>query len=381
MKKFLMSCASVALLANSVAAEEKCTTSTVNYEEAVTIQDPSTDNNDQMYMGFGIMGNKMRDTVIRVPGFAGDIDPKLGLGFAVTVGKEFGPNWRAEIEGAWRKNAIDEFNTVGGNLYNPTPGGASSGNVQAWSLMANALRDFKVSDRTEMYLGGGFGIARLGYRSLTTGGLQLIKDYDTSVVGQGILGFNRHLSENTSLDVSYRYLFASRSDVSMPKNRTGSPSYRAHSLMATLRYTFGERQTTPAPRTVMEQRTREETECVTIEKPVVVNPDPFLVLFNFDSAELTPEAKAIIANAVEAFNEYGMAAISVVGHTDSAGAASYNQNLAAKRAMAVKTELAGLGISMDTVSTSSKGESEPLIATGDNVREPQNRRAEIILSR
>lgn len=381
MKKFLMSCASVALLANTVAAEEKCTTSTVNYEEEVTIQDPSTDNNDQMYMGFGIMGNQMRETVVRAPGFAGDIDPNVGLGLALTVGKEFGPNWRAEVEGAWRRNSIGSFDTVGGSLYNTDPATDATGNVQAWSLMANALRDFHVSDQMEMYVGGGFGLVRLGYRSLTTGGLQVIKDYDTSVAGQAIVGLNRHLTDNTSLDLSYRYFFASRSDVSMPKNRTGSPSYRAHSLMATLRYTFGESTSTPAPRTVMEPRTREETKCVTIEPPVVVNPDPFLVLFNFDSAVLTPEAKTIIANAVEAFNEFGMASISVVGHTDSAGAATYNQELAAKRAMAVKTELANLGLSMDTVSTSSKGESEPLVATGDNVREPQNRRAEIVLSR
>ena len=50
-----------------------------------------------------------------------------------------------------------------------------------------------------------------------------------------------------------------------------------------------------------------------------------------------------------------------------------------RRASAVRQRLQQLGIAANDIAVFAKGESEPLVATTDGVREPQNRRVEIIL--
>ncbi len=69
----------------------------------------------------------------------------------------------------------------------------------------------------------------------------------------------------------------------------------------------------------------------------------------------------------------------VTGHTDTTGSAAYNQSLSERRASAVKTQLVAYGLSEQNIMTIGKGFTEPLIATGPDVREPQNRRAVIDL--
>ncbi|RME68092.1 MAG: OmpA family protein [Alphaproteobacteria bacterium] len=102
-----------------------------------------------------------------------------------------------------------------------------------------------------------------------------------------------------------------------------------------------------------------------------------MVFFDWDSAVVTPQAAAIIADAAKAFRETGQAQILVEGHTDRSGPARYNDGLSVRRAEAVKAELAKHGIAPDVVATHGYGENAPLIETLDGVREPQNRRVEI----
>ncbi|MBM3514834.1 MAG: hypothetical protein FJX59_14150 [Alphaproteobacteria bacterium] len=52
---------------------------------------------------------------------------------------------------------------------------------------------------------------------------------------------------------------------------------------------------------------------------------------------------------------------------------------AKRRANTVKAELIRLGIPANEIAVMFKGESEPLVSTGDGVREPQNRRVEIVI--
>ena len=53
--------------------------------------------------------------------------------------------------------------------------------------------------------------------------------------------------------------------------------------------------------------------------------------------------------------------------------------LSQRRAQSVMSELVRLGIPAGNIVISWKGETEPLVPTPDGVREPQNRRVEIIL--
>lgn len=61
--------------------------------------------------------------------------------------------------------------------------------------------------------------------------------------------------------------------------------------------------------------------------------------FDYDSAELTPEAKAIIAKANEDMNRMDIDEIWLEGHTSTSGTFAYNQNLSQQRSDAVKAEL------------------------------------------
>lgn len=57
----------------------------------------------------------------------------------------------------------------------------------------------------------------------------------------------------------------------------------------------------------------------------------------------------------------------------------YNQTLSRRRAETVAAELVRLGVAREDIVITALGESQPLVPTGPNVREPQNRRVEIIL--
>jgi outer membrane protein OmpA-like peptidoglycan-associated protein len=105
---------------------------------------------------------------------------------------------------------------------------------------------------------------------------------------------------------------------------------------------------------------------------------PFLVFFDFDSDRLTSDANAILQDAAAAFKKYGVARIQVVGHTDRAGPARYNEGLSQRRADSVGAALEAMGVPAGAVVKAARGESDPLVSTGDGVREPQNRRVEIL---
>lgn len=100
----------------------------------------------------------------------------------------------------------------------------------------------------------------------------------------------------------------------------------------------------------------------------------YLVFFDWDSAVLTPEALDIVRTAATNAGTLGSVRIELIGHADRSGPEIYNLGLSQRRADAVREQLIRLGIPEDAVATLAKGESEPLVATPDGVREPQNRR-------
>jgi outer membrane protein OmpA-like peptidoglycan-associated protein len=109
----------------------------------------------------------------------------------------------------------------------------------------------------------------------------------------------------------------------------------------------------------------------------VVQAGPFIVFFDWDKSDITPEAAAILDNAAAAYQQTGSAQVMLAGHADRSGSADYNVGLSQRRADAVRAYLAGRGVPDGAMSTSAFGESQPLVQTADGVREPQNRRVEI----
>jgi len=103
----------------------------------------------------------------------------------------------------------------------------------------------------------------------------------------------------------------------------------------------------------------------------------FIVFFAFDKANLDSEARAVIARVVEAAKRGESARISIFGHTDTAGPASYNLGLSKRRAEAVVKALTDAGIAVNRINASGLGETQLRVPTGDNVPKRENRRAEI----
>jgi outer membrane protein OmpA-like peptidoglycan-associated protein len=133
--------------------------------------------------------------------------------------------------------------------------------------------------------------------------------------------------------------------------------------LATLSYKFGQPSAAPPPP----------------PSAPSVAPPSFMVFFDWDRSNLSPQALATIKQAADAFRQKGNARITATGHTDTSGPESYNMALSLRRANAVKDALVREGVPAQAISVIGRGEQGLLVQTGDGVREPQNRRVEIVV--
>lgn len=110
------------------------------------------------------------------------------------------------------------------------------------------------------------------------------------------------------------------------------------------------------------------------------------VLFDFDKAELKPEADAALGRVAEILRQRRPHGVLVVGHSDSVGADGYNNQLSLRRAEAVRDWLATNAGGLPPVSAEGKGEREPVAPNSVDGRDnpegrQQNRRVEVLLQR
>ncbi len=104
-----------------------------------------------------------------------------------------------------------------------------------------------------------------------------------------------------------------------------------------------------------------------------------IIYYGFDKGQ-SPETRATIGRILDIGEYCNVDNIRVVGHTDSSGAASYNQALSQRRAKDARDELVRQGIESARITSEGKGESELAVQTGDGVKEQLNRRTEILIS-
>jgi OOP family OmpA-OmpF porin len=105
------------------------------------------------------------------------------------------------------------------------------------------------------------------------------------------------------------------------------------------------------------------------------------MLFDFDSAELSEDAKAVIDERIQALAGQARltSAMRIEGHTDSTGPEAYNLQLSERRAQAVADYIVSKAyrVTAEDIELIAKGESEPVASNATREGRAQNRRVDI----
>jgi len=104
------------------------------------------------------------------------------------------------------------------------------------------------------------------------------------------------------------------------------------------------------------------------------------ILFGFDKADLSAEAKGNLDKLVTVLNTYADTNIELQGHTDSKGSETYNLTLSEKRATIVSGYLAEKDIKVDRVTIKGFGETLPKYDNETEEGRAQNRRVEFLIT-
>jgi len=294
------------------------------------------------YIGAEGGGTWMFNTTTSTALGNGTIYPDIGWAVGGMVGYDFvGP--RVELEGVYRRNTA----TVGAGQFNAF--GAAKDDV---GVMANVLYDFNAGGVIVPYIGAGAGVAFINSSALG------LSTSSTQFAYQAILGVGYNIDPQFRVNLDARYYGTTNPSF------VGGSSYSNNNIsaMLSLQVKFG---APPAPPPVVEQR------------PAAV--PSYMVFFDWDRSNLSQQALATIQQAADQFKTKGNARITATGHTDKSGPDSYNMALSLRRANAVKDALVRDGVPATAISVIGKGETQPLVQTADGVREPQNRRVEIVV--
>ncbi|MDR3529129.1 MAG: OmpA family protein [Rhodopila sp.] len=315
-----------------------------------------------LYVGLGAGVNIMQDEPITSLGRFSFNDLNLqtnlgGVGVA-SAGWGFGNGFRAEFEFSYRYNGLDKIALNGRSA-------SIGGSEQKFGPMVNVLYDFTtLSPSFVPYVGVGAGYQWVN-ENISVGGASASQT-EGAFAYQGIIGAAVPVSSIPGLSVTAEYRFLGLSgDRNYDGVKLGNDFN--HSVLIGLRYAFG---AAPAPAPM-----------APVAAPVPASPisRSYLVFFDWDKADLTDRARQIVAEAAANSTKVQYTRLEVNGYTDTSGTPKYNQGLSVRRAQAVAAELVKDGVPKNAITIQGFGETHPLVPTGAGVREPQNRRVEIII--
>jgi OmpA-OmpF porin, OOP family len=310
------------------------------------------------------------------------------LGF---LGYQFNDIFSAEGEAGYRHHDVSSLTVIndgglGAKLGTGSlngKGANAGGTVTAMSFMLNGYANLLPGWRVSPYIGAGVGAAHLQLNKLSVANTTIVDDSDTRLAGQGIAGVAARLSPRVTLAVDYRYFLTV--DPSF-KDESGAPfhtKYRDQNVLLRVTFHFGAPPPPAPPPPVPAAAPMAPAPLP--PAPVAAPPPPpvpaklFLVFFGFDKATLTPEAAKVVEQAAAAYKSAGVASIRVGGYTDSVGTVAYNLKLSRRRADTVRAYLLKLGVPAAAIDEKWFGKADQRVPTADGVREPQNRRVEIVL--
>ncbi len=286
-----------------------------------------------------------------------------------SVGYGFGNGLRLELEGNYRN--------IGISGVSGRPASSVSGSLQTYGIMANALFDMDVgSPWIYPYVGGGLGYAWTNANGVTVAGPGGTTTNSTQgrFAVQAIAGLSFPMPgmPGLSLSTEYRFLGAiGNATYNSTVTATGRPTSVTlqnqynHSFLLGVRYAFG---VTPPPEPP-----------APAAAPAAAPARSYLVFFDWDKATLSDRARAVVKEAAENSTRVTFTRIEVNGFTDTSGSPKYNQGLSVRRAQAVAAELVRNKVPKEAITIQGFGETRLLVPTGPNVREPQNRRVEIVI--
>lgn len=108
---------------------------------------------------------------------------------------------------------------------------------------------------------------------------------------------------------------------------------------------------------------------------------PVTVYFDWNSSALSEDSRAALERLAVTLAWKGpdLAHILLTSHTDSSGSPVANRVIATKRAEAVRRALTFSHVPEHLIAVQAVGERQPRVATARNVREPRNRRVELLI--
>ncbi len=107
---------------------------------------------------------------------------------------------------------------------------------------------------------------------------------------------------------------------------------------------------------------------------------PGNVTFATNSADISPNFHSVLNSVALVINEFKQTYVDIVGHTDSSGAADFNQRLSEQRAVSVGGYLQSQGVLPQRIVTRGMGETQPIASNSTPQGRSQNRRVEIVLT-
>lgn len=108
-------------------------------------------------------------------------------------------------------------------------------------------------------------------------------------------------------------------------------------------------------------------------------PQRFVLQFEPGSALLTVESQAQLPEVIARAQAHAGGEILITGHTDRQGSLEANDRLSLERAVAIRALLIERGFATALIDTVGRGEREPVVLTEDEVAEPRNRRADVLV--
>ncbi|MDG6094526.1 OmpA family protein [Acetobacter sp. AN02] len=299
----------------------------------------------------------------------------------------FGNGLRAEVEGVYNYSQINHRSYTGVN-------GHTGGHDESYGGLVNVLYDidlkqFGLDVPVTPFVGVGAGYLWQRYSPVTTnyvnGAYNRVGGTNGGFAYQGIVGAAYDIPGVPGLAITTEYRMigqtftdgayqstSGRANGQLAKGNVNFDHRFNHQFILGLRYAFDTAPPPPPPQPVT-------------AVPSVAPARTYLVFFDWDKSNLTPRARQIVAEAAQASTHVQTTRIEVNGYTDNSAAhpgargQKYNQGLSIRRANSVKAELVRDGVPATAIDIHGYGEAHPLVPTGPNTREPQNRRVEIIL--